>query len=411
MQFQAKQKSHKNSNLRTIFLKIFKKATLPTALLCLFFLSLPTHIKAQIASIISEDGDGIIGITSLMNAAINDDVSAVQFFAKSGVAVVNQKNVGGASALHIAARRGNIEICKILLENGANINITDNEGWTPLMRAALAKNSDLVRMLLLRGADPKKMNSVGESVIINAASSECSSCLEQLFSGYDFINNINIDVLKKQLDEAMTIANNKNDLASQAIIREYLNSEVNKSKIYSLTNNRSIEMPITPNNNHGDGVVTVKSLDDMRSGNKPAYKFLPSKTSAVQQLPEQQSSPLLVPQKNFNKVYDNDINKSDHKVDDSNVPALDRRLFNTRYKKFIFKGDKKPFTILKFNNQSSPNIQPKTELNKIESKSTELNHNTLDEVKHDGYNKTGNTNSTVKYKFLGQAKPFIANKK
>ena len=367
MESQVRQKDYQNIDLRIVFFKFLKKAILPSLLLCLFFLIIPNHIKAQIASIISEDGDGIVGITSLMNATINDDTDAVKFFAKSGAAIVNQKNVGGASALNIAARKGNIEICKILLENGANINITDNEGWTPLMRAALAKNADLVRMLILQGADPRKMNSTGETVIINSASAECSACLEQVFSGYNFIENLNIDILRKQLEEAMIIANNKNDLASQSIIKEYFNSEVNKSKIYSLTNNRSLEMPITPNNSRGDGVVMVRSLDDMNqrsrnahegniSGtydNRPVYKFLPNKTTNTTTPPYQFSPPTR--QKNDENYHSNTINNSDQQI--ANSPLLNKNP-NTIYKKFIFKGDKKPFTPLNF--KSSQNTQPKT---------------------------------------------------
>jgi hypothetical protein len=313
-----------------------KKIILSTLLLALFFLAVPDRIKAQIASIISEDGDGIVGITSLMNATINGDIQAVSFFAKSGNAVVNQKNIGGASALHIAARKGDLEISKILIENGANVNATDNEGWTPLMRAVMAKNVDLIKVLMNHDADPRKMNSVGETAIVNSASVGCGSCLEQILSNYNFIDNLNIDILKKQLKDAMVIANNKNDLETQSIIKEYFNSELNKSQIYSLSNNYSPkEAPITPKAYNGDGIVKVKSLDDM---SKPTYKFAPIQNS--------ESSPK-IPQKIDNKVYY--ISKPT-----ALEPVQSTSKIIPTNKKFIFKGSKKPYTPL---TESLPEIK------------------------------------------------------
>lgn len=44
----------------------------------------------------------------------------------------------GYTALHYAARTGNIDICKKLLYNGADINATTNGKATPLHKAAAA---------------------------------------------------------------------------------------------------------------------------------------------------------------------------------------------------------------------------------------------------------------------------------
>ncbi len=391
-------------------LNFLKKAILPTLLLCAFFLAVPDHIKAQIVSIISEDGDGIIGVTSLMNAAINDDVEAVKFFAKSGISVVNQKNVGGATALHIAARRGNLEICKILVESGANVNIADNEGWTPLMRAALAKNADLIKFLINQGSNPKKMNLVGETVIINSASSGCSACLEQLLSSYNFVDNFNIDILKNQIEEALVIANNKNDSPTQLILKEYLNSEVNKDKIYSIINNRNSEMLITSNNNFGDGVVVVKSLNDMpssvgRTDGKTDYKFY--KMEAKQPLVPFSQAPQK-PQ----KFHSNIVNKVSQDAILQQQPSinLNDTTSSSERKVFIFKGSKKPFSPLNTTpNTTKPvtsNTQPANDNNiKNISNPTPQNPNSSNEVL--SVKSITNNSPAIQYKFLGQKKPFV----
>ena len=49
-----------------------------------------------------------------------------------------------------------VDVAKMLLERGADVNQTDAAGWTPLMHAVMARNTELVKLLLkhnaLRGA-------------------------------------------------------------------------------------------------------------------------------------------------------------------------------------------------------------------------------------------------------------------
>lgn len=242
--------------------------------LLVFFLILffGNNIKAQTASIISEDGNGILGISTLMNATMSGDVESVKFFSKAGVDVVNQKNVGGATALHIASRTGNVEIAKILIDSGANINAADNEGWTPLMRAAMAKSPELVKFLLNSGADASKANSFGETVIIHATASECNECLEQIFSRYNFLEHLDTGTLNNQINTAINMADKKNSKELQSIFKDYKDQEL--ARDYNLIHN---------NNLSGSNVV-VKSLDDkgsakgVVSNKNQHYKFNNSST-------------------------------------------------------------------------------------------------------------------------------------
>ena len=58
--------------------------------------------------------------------------------------------------LQIAAEVGNLDQLKSLLQNGNNVNSTDNRGRTPLYNAALCGHEDMVDYLLNHGADPNK---------------------------------------------------------------------------------------------------------------------------------------------------------------------------------------------------------------------------------------------------------------
>ena len=58
--------------------------------------------------------------------------------------------------IHDASEIGDLSQIKLLLQNGANINSTDNRGRTPLYIAAGGGKSNLVSYLLEHGADPNK---------------------------------------------------------------------------------------------------------------------------------------------------------------------------------------------------------------------------------------------------------------
>ena len=68
---------------------------------------------------------------------------------------------GGLTPLVFAAREGDIESARALLDAGANINQTTEYGWTPLLTAVNNRNYRLAMFLLDRGADPNLANKGG----------------------------------------------------------------------------------------------------------------------------------------------------------------------------------------------------------------------------------------------------------
>ncbi len=69
----------------------------------------------------------------------------------------------------------NTKILRILLNNGANINACDNEGKTPLF---YANNLQLIIFLLDNGADPNVKNSEGDAIIHNSSADTITSLLK-----------------------------------------------------------------------------------------------------------------------------------------------------------------------------------------------------------------------------------------
>jgi uncharacterized protein len=70
------------------------------------------------------------------------------------------------TALHIASREGHIEIVEMVLEKGANVNATTNDGITALIRASRNKHTEIVAMLLDNGADVNATDEDGDTALM-----------------------------------------------------------------------------------------------------------------------------------------------------------------------------------------------------------------------------------------------------
>ncbi|MAT80452.1 MAG: hypothetical protein CMJ29_02250 [Phycisphaerae bacterium] len=66
---------------------------------------------------------------------------------------VNEKDSSGVTLLGIAAKNGNVNAVKLLLESGAEVDATDRVKRTALMHGGTSKNPEVLMMLLDSGAD------------------------------------------------------------------------------------------------------------------------------------------------------------------------------------------------------------------------------------------------------------------
>ncbi len=67
---------------------------------------------------------------------------------------IHVRNSLGSTILAWAAERGEIGIIEELLARGAHINETATNGWTLVLKASHGDQTDTVRFLIERGADP-----------------------------------------------------------------------------------------------------------------------------------------------------------------------------------------------------------------------------------------------------------------
>ena len=90
-------------------------------------------------------------------------IEVIKHLLKASGAQVNQTTGEGATALGIAAKNGQDDIVRLLLENGADPNIKSRTGITPLYAACLYGHTEIVRMLLDSGADMDAEMTSGEA--------------------------------------------------------------------------------------------------------------------------------------------------------------------------------------------------------------------------------------------------------
>jgi ankyrin repeat protein len=97
----------------------------------------------------------------LLDAASIGDLEGVKAAIEDGADPDYVSNgVFGQSALKVAAAHGYVDVIELLLKRGANINIVDEDGSTPLMYALLHENNNAVKILVANGADVRRAGGI-----------------------------------------------------------------------------------------------------------------------------------------------------------------------------------------------------------------------------------------------------------
>ena len=99
--------------------------------------------------------------TPLMSHIVRGNEDIVSYSVAHG-ADVHREDTAGQTALHLT---GHLAIAKILVDGGANINVQDDKGRTPLMIHTEEGNKDIVSYLIAHGADIDRKDSQGQTAL------------------------------------------------------------------------------------------------------------------------------------------------------------------------------------------------------------------------------------------------------
>lgn len=147
----------------------------------------------------------------LFRAVWEGDVEVV----RTAGADVNLKDPVGRTPLGIAAERGHADVAMFLVENGAEVNVTDANGNTPLI-FIIHKIGDsvLTKRLLEKGAAVNVQNRTGETALMYAAWRGYQEIVQLLLA-----HDADVTLKNRQGDTALTLAEAKGHLATVEMLK------------------------------------------------------------------------------------------------------------------------------------------------------------------------------------------------
>ena len=122
-----------------------------------------------IDSLGSSENTDSFGNTPLHQACYNGQSEMIKTMLAKDHTTINTRNDEKMTPLHVAVSTDNILISELLLEAGADTNISGLYGNSPLHTAAKNNNEYLVKKLLMHNASIDERNEAGETALIIAS--------------------------------------------------------------------------------------------------------------------------------------------------------------------------------------------------------------------------------------------------
>ena len=148
----------------------------------------------------------------LLDVAKKGDKKALYTLIENG-ADLNIKDNEGRTALIWASIKENFEIVKLLVENGADLDIKDNEGKTALIWASIKENFKIVKFLVENGADLDIQDNSGRTffrIAIQISSPNKNNYID-LIKKHGVGSQVFIEVKQFQLSQQLIDATKEGD--------------------------------------------------------------------------------------------------------------------------------------------------------------------------------------------------------
>src|SRR5262249_30183418 len=155
------------------------------------------NLRLSASSVLSAARRGLVALcvcvfllTPMLNAAVrpplsdaakNGDKEVLRSLLQKG-ANVNATEGDGTTALHWASYSDDLEAADLLIRAGAKVNAANDLGATPLWAACQNGSEAMVRRLLAAGANPNAKLVAGETLVMAAARVGNAGVVEQLLA-------------------------------------------------------------------------------------------------------------------------------------------------------------------------------------------------------------------------------------
>jgi hypothetical protein len=195
-------KAHKAANPKTIedILWIMAKAGHSKLVAPLMNLSKVTRNCIHLQPLMMNVKLGRRGMTQLHHCATNGfTTSVIRLLSIRNINVNVKDDRKGWTPLHYAAMNGHVEIARLLLQNGAEVNARSKGGSTSLHFAAFHGHVDILHLLVENGADREVQDNDGERALHWVAYSGHLPFIQELISRY----HVNINARENNGETAL----------------------------------------------------------------------------------------------------------------------------------------------------------------------------------------------------------------
>jgi ankyrin repeat protein len=125
-------------------------------------------------------------------ASSDGDVTRVLQLLQQGVSI-NAQDEYGYSPIHAAVSYGHKELIEALISGGADLNLRDPDGDTPLLSC---EESEIFELLVRGGADPRARNNAGQGLFEKAVEDENVELAQYLLDN-GYVENVDPRVMVK----------------------------------------------------------------------------------------------------------------------------------------------------------------------------------------------------------------------
>ena len=177
--------------------------------------------------------------SSVYDVARNGSLVEIKELVNNDSDIINKTSKEGYSALTLACYYGNNEVASYLIQNVNNINLTSGYG-TPLMAASVKKNNYLVKLLLENNANPNLTDQNKLNKIINKYKPQgifnlaAETHVDRSIDGpKEFINSNIIGVFNLlEVFKNYLLTTNKTQVSMERAYKDIVSSDITNLHLY-----------------------------------------------------------------------------------------------------------------------------------------------------------------------------------